>query len=130
MNKDEHIKYWVDIAEKDWEVSEDLFNSKKFVYSLFFAHLTLEKLCKAHWVKNNAENHPPRIHNLVKLISNIDLGLSEDDFAFMERMNDFQIEGRYPDYLMKIYKVCTSDYTKNILEQVKIIKECLQKKLQ
>ncbi len=129
MTKEEHIKYWEDIAEKDWDAAMDLFHTKKYVHCLFFAHLTLEKLCKAQWVKNNDENHPPRIHNLVKLIANIDLGFSEDELAFMERMNDFQLEGRYPDYMQKIYTVCTNEYTATILEQVKTIKECLQKKL-
>lgn len=48
----------------------------------------LEKLPKAHWVKDNHDNHPPRTHNLIKLSSQINFKLTED----------FQLEGRYPDY--------------------------------
>ena len=30
-----------------------MFTSQRYLHSLFFAHLTVEKLCKAIWVKNN-----------------------------------------------------------------------------
>lgn len=32
-------------------------------------------------------------------------------------MNDFQMEGRYPDYNFLIYKICTQEYTKETLEK-------------
>jgi HEPN domain-containing protein len=64
MNKQEHILFWKNSAKNDWKISQKLFHSKDYLYSLFFAHLVLEKLCKAHWVKDNPENFPPKIHNL------------------------------------------------------------------
>jgi HEPN domain-containing protein len=51
MIKKDFIKYWIDTSEKDWEVSQVLFKQKKYLYSLFFAHLHIEKICKALWVK-------------------------------------------------------------------------------
>lgn len=107
-----------------------MFKSKHYVHALFWSHLVLEKLCKAHWVKDNEGNHPPRIHNLIVIIKSTRLILTEEQLKFLILMNDFQMEGRYPDYHQKMYKRCNSSYTKHILEQVKPIRECLLKELQ
>jgi HEPN domain-containing protein len=50
MTKQEHIDYWVNTAAEDWDTVEVLFNGKKYLHALFWAHLVLEKLAKAHWV--------------------------------------------------------------------------------
>lgn len=129
MTKSDHIKYWIKSAEDDWEAVLSLLNSKKYVQSLFFAHLVLEKWCKAHWVKDNANDYPPKTHNLVRLVQETKLDLSDDNLAFLEQFNDFQLEGRYPDYLFSIQKKCTFAYTEALLNRVKTIVSCLQKKM-
>lgn len=129
MTKQEHISYWIKTAEDDWEVVISLFESKKWIHSLFFAHLTLEKWCKAHWVKDNENNYPPKTHNLVRIIQSTQLHLSDDDLLFLEEFNDFQIEGRYPDYMFMIQKRCTPEYTQALLERVNSIRLCLQEKM-
>ncbi len=68
LAKLEHIYYWFKSSQDDWKTVETLFTSKRYLHSLFFAHLTVEKLCKAIWVKNNSDNFPPRTHHLVKII--------------------------------------------------------------
>ena len=128
LSKQEHIDYWVKSAEDDWEAVNALLTSKKYVQCLFFAHLVLEKLCKSHWVKDNEGNTPPKTHNLVRLIRLTDFEINEDDLQFLEEFNDFQLEGRYPDYLFEIHKRCDLSYTQKLLERVKIIKSCLQEK--
>jgi HEPN domain-containing protein len=65
MTKEQYIDYWVDTAQYDWAGVEEAFNAKRYVHCLFWAHLTLEKLAKAHWVRTNQENMPPKIHNEV-----------------------------------------------------------------
>jgi HEPN domain-containing protein len=42
----------------------DLMSGKQNVFALFAFHLTIEKLLKAIWVKDNIENTPPRQHDL------------------------------------------------------------------
>ena len=130
MNKQEHIKYWIETAEKDWTVSEHLYQSKDYVYSLFFAYLVLEKLSKAIWVKNNTDNFPPKIHNLVYLLDKSNIQMTDEQKEFLLIMNDFQIEGRYPDYQQKIFNICTKEKTDEILEKVKDIKLWLISKVQ
>ena len=81
-----------------------MYKSKGYLPALFFAHLHTEKLCKALWVKNNTGNTPPKIHNLVKLLNEAKVQYSNDQMDFMNIMNNFQLEGRYPDYLDKLFK--------------------------
>ena len=125
MTKEQYIQYWIGTAEKDWIAAESLFKSKNYLHCLFWAHLVLEKLAKAHWVKSHEDNIPPRVHNVVWLLeeSNVDLG--EDMMNFLKDFNDFQLSGRYPDYMSNIYKICTKNYTSYKLEKIKEIRQCL-----
>ena len=122
MNKEDYIAYWKSTAEIDRVVIQHLFKSKDYMQALFFAHLVLEKLSKAHWVKDHDSNHPPRIHNLVALIDSTLLDPDENQRAFLEKMNTFQLEGRYPDYRMQLYKMCDKKFTEEILKQAETIR--------
>ena len=118
MTKDEHIKYWISTAGKDWDVAIVLFKQKKYLYSLFFAHLSIEKICKALWVKNNESNYPPKIHNLNKLLAQADIALNEEDAVFAADINKFNIEGRYPDYISDINRICNNKFTHEYLKKI------------
>jgi len=85
----------------------------------------LEKLAKAHWVKNNEENTLPKIHNLIALLKQANVDLGDEKMKFLYDYNAFQLSARYPDYLNKIYKVCTKQFTENQLDEVKKIRLCL-----
>jgi len=76
MTKQQYIDYWINTSENDWDTVEALFVGKRYMHSLFWAHLVLEKLAKAHWVKNHEENIPPKVHNIVWLLeeSGVNLG--------------------------------------------------------
>jgi len=130
MTKQQYIDYWINTAEDDWGSVEWLFKGKKYLQCLFWAHLTLEKLAKALWVKNHTQNTPPKIHNLIWLLkqSNIDLG--EENMNFLDDYNTFQLSSRYPDYINNIYKVCTKQFTEKQLNKVKEIRTCLLKMVQ
>jgi len=87
--------------------------------------LTLEKTIKAIWVKYNKSDFPPRIHNLVKLIGETPVKLSEQQLIFLNDLNRFQLEGRYPDYTGKIYEECTNEFTFTLLKEGKEIQKWL-----
>ena len=129
MTKEEHIAYWTGNAEKDWQRAERCFKDKDYVFSLFCVHLSLEKIIKALWVNDNELNFPPRIHNLVRLLEGTSVELKEEELIFLNDLNKFQLEGRYPDYVGNIYNECTIDFTKTMIETAKTIKLCLLKKL-
>ena len=129
LTKQDHIDYWVKTASKDWKAIQDMYSTKNYVHSLFWAHLVLEKLLKAHWVKDNEGNTPPKIHMLVTILNKTKLQMPDSDKQFLSEMNQFQLEGRYPDYKDELFKKYKSVQTKKILDQVNTLRICLLKKL-
>lgn len=91
----QEIDYWRDGASEDLEVAGQLVELSKVRHGLFFAHLSLEKLLKSH-ICCKTQDHPPRIHNLVRLVEIIGLELSEKHLDILAEMNEFNLEGRYP----------------------------------
>lgn len=77
MDKKEHIKYWLKSAKHDLAAAEDLFENKRYDWCLFLAHLVIEKALKALWVRDNGNNIPPKIHNLLKLTESVKINLSD-----------------------------------------------------
>ncbi len=130
MNKQEHIEYWIKSASLKWESATILFEKKSFVDCLFYSHLVLEQLLKAHWVKDNEGNMPPKVHNLKFLADQTNLNLTNDQIDFLILMNSYQMESRYADYKFSVYKICTESYTKPLLEKINIIRKWLINQLQ
>ncbi len=130
MSKQEHINYWISTAEKDWNVVYNLYNSKDYVYCLFFSHLVIEKLSKAMWVRSMETNHPPRVHNIVYILDNANVAMDDEIKEFLLVLNNFQLEGRYPDYQQRIYQLCTKEYTDELLVSIKETRQWLLNKLQ
>jgi HEPN domain-containing protein len=93
------IVHWRNSAEEDWNVAQDLVSRGKIRHGLFFAHLTLEKMIKAHVCKATGEL-ASKIHNLVRLSQIAGLKLSEDQIDLLAEVSEFNIEGRYPEMLL------------------------------
>ena len=129
MTKQEYIDYWINTSENDWDTVGVLFEANRYSHCLFWAHLVLEKIAKALWVKNHEDDIPPKVHNIVWLLEESDIEMSLEDKMFLEAFNRFQLSIRYPDYLRKIDKFCTKELTINQLNKVKEIKKCLLEKL-
>jgi len=125
MTKEQHIEYWLNTAQYDWTGVEHAFSAKDYMHCLFWAHLTLEKLAKAHWVKTHEDNIPPKTHNIVWLLEESDIDLGEEMMIFLNEFNKFQLSGRYPDYTNKIYNMCTNEFTSEQLGKIKQIRQCL-----
>jgi HEPN domain-containing protein len=95
---DTQIVYWRDGAEEDWAVAQELLSHGRIRHSLFFVHLALEKALKAH-VCRHARDFAPRTHNLVRLAEAADLSLDSQQLDVLADMNEFSLEGRYPDQM-------------------------------
>jgi AbiV family abortive infection protein len=128
--KEQHIAHWVAQSKDDWESAELLFSGKKYLHSLFFAHLSLEKICKAHWINSVEINIPPKTHNLIFLLSQIALELNDNQKEFLLELNRFQIEGRYPEVITKLQLSTTATFTRNKLNEAKELQLWLLSKLQ
>lgn len=119
MKIEEHINYWIENAEHDLLTAEALFDSKKYDWALFVGHLVLEKALKALYVKKNENSIPPKIHNLVRLAELSSLKIDEDIKLFFDRVNDYNLEVRYPEYKNEFYKFCTKEIAEENLSKIK-----------
>ncbi len=111
------IAYWRDGALDDWEVARELVRNGRTRHGLFFAHLALEKLIKAH-VCRHTQDLPPRIHNLVRLAEMSALVFDQDQRDIMAEMNAFTIEGRYPDVFISPLPQDEAEHYLNRVEKV------------
>ena len=121
MTKEEHINYWRESAQHDLESAEDIFDSGRYDWCLFVGHLALEKILKAIFVDRNNNNMPPKIHNLVRLAELSKIAIDDEQKFLLDKINDFNIQTRYPDYKLEFYKQCNAKYTNEYLGK---IKEC------
>ncbi len=96
MDVKKQIAYWHDGAAEDIEAAQVLIEKRKLRHGLFFAHLALEKMLKAH-VVHATQDIPPRIHNLVRLAQLSGLALTTEQKDFLRQFNIYNLEGRYPD---------------------------------
>lgn len=121
-------EYWIETAEHDFPLLDILFDNKRYVEALFFGHLVLEKILKAH-VVFSTENEAPKIHDLVKLSRDSELTLTDEEVSFLEMLNLFNLEARYPDKKLTAYKIASKEFANENLEKIKIIYHKLCQKL-
>ena len=128
MSQKERIKYWLNSANDDWKVAKHLFEKEDYSYSLFFGHLTTEKILKAIYV-DQLDDNPPYTHRLVYLAEKAGLDLNEKQLEILETITDFNLEARYPDEKFSFQKRCTRDFTEHHLKKIEEIKEWLLAKI-
>lgn len=124
INVNQLIKYWKETASHSYETMNGLFKIKRYSDSLFYGHIVLEKILKAHVVKAT-KKEALYTHDLGRLEEIAKIGLPREDVDFLKEVNDFNIRARYPEYKLWFYKKCTKDFAEENLK--KIIK--LYKKL-
>jgi HEPN domain-containing protein len=120
MGKIEIISHWVLQAERDWKSALALLRENQFIHALFFSHLVIDKLLKAHWVDSNVENEAPRIHDLEFLYNQTNLAMAPAQVDFLVIINSWNLEGRYQDYKDKFFKKASKEYTE---QKIKLIDE-------
>lgn len=96
-NLDKHIKYWEKSALSDITTALLLIKKKRYPEGLFFCHLSIEKILKAHFVKTN-NDVAPRTHNLYQLSERSNISLNDEITDFFGILMKYQVQGRYPDY--------------------------------
>ncbi len=101
INIEKQITYWSEGSQEDWAVARELIESGRPRHGLFFAHLALEKMIKAH-ICRCTQDLAPKIHNLLRLIELSGLCASQDQLEILAEMNAFNIEARYPESLIPL----------------------------
>jgi HEPN domain-containing protein len=91
-----HVARWREGAEEDIAAARDMVERGHIRHGLFFAHLAAEKALKARVVLARNET-PPKIHNLLRLAELANLTVSPEQSDLFSEVNEFQLEGRYPE---------------------------------
>ncbi len=114
MDVAKQVDYWRIGGQEDLAAAKSLLEKGHLRHGLFFAHLALEKLLKAH-VTRQTKDVPPRIHNLARLVEIAGIIPSGDQTDFLRRFGTYQLEGRYPG---SVQVPLDKKNAKNKLEQV------------
>ena len=117
MTTHEHIKELIAQAEIDYGAAEALSKAGFYAQALFWAHLVLEKLCKALWISVKQNVDYPYIHNLLRLLKETDVTLSDEQTKFYATMNQFQAVGRYTDDGKKLQQTVSKNTCERYLEK-------------
>jgi HEPN domain-containing protein len=127
MDLEKHIAYWRQSAQEDLEAAQVLQEIGRHRHALFFAHLAVEKMLKAHLTKK-IKTVPPRIHNLIRLADLAELKISVEQDSFLRRLNAYQMVGRYPDMPSSPDEIHEEHATELLIETQGFL-ECLKNRL-
>lgn len=125
MDFKRQIEYWKNSAIEDLETALLLHTGCKYKESLFFCHLSIEKILKANYVKYNNE-FAPKTHKLNYLASKSGIEISDDMQTLFGILMTYQLEGRYPDYSPK---TPSEELIMKYIKNSKEVLECLIKRL-
>ena len=129
MTRDEKVQYWLDIADEDFEVAEDLFNSKRWLYVAFMCHQVIEKTLKAYWC-GTRDDGPPYVHNHRRLAEGCGIydGMSGEQRRFLGLINNMNIEARYPDFKSGIARSLNEQTSRSIIDETKQLQQWIKGK--
>ncbi len=110
INTKKVIKYWIITAEHNYGTAKFLLKGKRYPESLFFCHLSIEKILKA-LIVHQTKTHAPHIHKLVDLTKLAKIDLSPKQIDALTTITEFNIAARYNEIKFDFYKKCTKKYT-------------------
>lgn len=130
LSKNDHIQYWLISSEEDWDRAMFMYERKDYVLWLFCIHLSIEKLSKAIWVKENRNsNYSPRIHDIKHLIADTSFVANAQQSLVIDDLQKYQIEGRYPDYKRMIVSYTNKEYADALLNGIRELRKYLLDKI-
>lgn len=117
MNLKKIEQYWIDDSNSKFDTAKVLFKRRKFVDSMFYLHLSIEKMIKGLFV-NQMQKESPFGHNLLIIISEITSISVHDEYKqLLGEINNFNITTRYDDYQLSFHKICTKKFAKTYLSK-------------
>ena len=129
LTKQGHIDYWLKAGHESWDSAEFCYKGGRNVDALFFYCLAVEKYLKANFVLDNIQNQAPRIHELQAIYSQTEIQLEPELIDYLDNVNSWNLEGRYPDFKFSLHKLATADYMKNHLVKLNKLRICLLERL-
>lgn len=94
MGMNEEVRNWLSSAEYDLNTAERSPGARKYICTVLFCHLAIEKILKAR-IQQFSGGQPPRSHNPL-LLRLIRLQLPETIAEFLGELSDLGVPTRYP----------------------------------
>jgi HEPN domain-containing protein len=129
MIMDKDILYWISLSRYDINTAKAMLTSRRYLYVLFTCQQAIEKMLKALVIKNTG-NFPPKIHDLVKLLTIAGIESTDEKREFLAKLNYYYIETRYPAELSKISKLIKRQTALNIFNETREMLTWLKSKVQ
>ena len=117
--------FWQHGADEAWKTVEALLEKERYAHALYFCHLVLEKLLKARYVEKHGKPAPPT-HDLVWLLDQSELTLTDEDRGTLAEIAKFNIAGRYEDYKLELHRWATADYANMWAERTATLRSKLR----
>jgi len=111
------IRYWKEGSEESLRIADAVYAKRYYDHALFCGHLALEKLLKAMVIE--AANEPaPRTHDLVYLSGLARVDITPEQQQFLATVNDYNIEGRYPEEKLEFHRRATKQLVQKELKRI------------
>ncbi len=121
MDVDKIVEHWIVSSDEDFAAMNILYDAKSYGWALFMGHIAVEKLLKAHYVKQRG-THAPFTHNLYRLAELGELKVDEQRAEWLFRITTFNINARYDDYKKEFHALCTPSFAKEWIERIETLR--------
>jgi HEPN domain-containing protein len=116
---------WIATAEYDLQTAREVLTAGRYIYVVFFCHLAIEKLLKAH-VAVETSREPPRTHDLISLVRLSGLRLAQTHLDFIGVINNASTLTRYPADLDTTLRDYSEPIVRDYLERAEEVCEWLR----
>jgi len=101
LTAEEKYQYWLSYAQNDMDSAEVMIHSGRWFYAVFMCQQAIEKLVKGLYILY-VDDNVPRLHDINSIFDrfrdNLPEPLSDDRVELFDRLSQFYLRSRYPDY--------------------------------
>ena len=122
------VQKWVEISEYDLTTAQAMFESGRYLYVAFMCQQAVEKILKAIYTQKK-KSIAPRTHSLLYLIDTLELTVTDQQKLLLSELNQFYLEGRYPNEQTKLTVEVDTHKAGYYLEITREVWTCLKQML-
>jgi HEPN domain-containing protein len=132
LNNIERYGHWEEYAQYDLDTANVMFDTGRYLYSVFMCQQAIEKIVKGIYVLYTGEE-PVKTHNIALIFNNLcdhhdfrrlvtdeDFDRRRDEYTpIFVRLLAFYISARYPAYKERLTSMLTKTETEEIIIKTK-----------
>ena len=113
--KSEMSKRWLERVTYDLDTAKAMFETKRYIYTIFMCQQSIEKCLKALLVVQGKE--VLQVHNLRRLAEHAEIiaELHEEALIKLDFLSSYYINARYKEDLKELSKGITGEVAKNFI---------------